>query len=212
MQCWRYSPSLGSTRLEALATAGSFSEILETIAKSAHVLCVHNQGCDDIAGFARTVATIRVQPEMFDLFFNSQDGYRGAYARSPYAGFSANDQALETLTPLVLTYNETNQSKIDSSFVVESLGSPSAKIWLAEIGLDICALCTGEWANPVDSTPEIFNGVWDQATGVEATWGRKAPYFTKIKLIGAFLNNRYDEYVPAHKRHRAQLIHQRGWA
>jgi hypothetical protein len=45
---------LDHSRLKALAVAGSFSEILESIAKSAQVLCVHKQACDDIAAFART--------------------------------------------------------------------------------------------------------------------------------------------------------------
>ena len=98
------------------------------------------------------------------------------------------------------------------NLISESLSSPSAKVWLAEVGLHLCDHCCGEWSRPHDETPEIFNGVWDLASGLEAAWGRKAPYFTKLKLIGAFLNDGRDEFVPSHKRFRADLLHRRGWA
>ena len=212
MQPWRYSQSIGTTRINNLASPRSLPEILDDILRDAEVLCVHRRDCDDIAGFSRVMATVRVPRDVFDSFFNSQHGYRGAYAASPYAGLEANDQILDRLTPFVLGHSVFGASKIDPLFAKESLSSPSAKVWLAEVGLHLCSLCEGEWAKPVDSTPDVLNGVWEPSSCVEAAWGCKAPYLTKLKVIGAFLSARYDEYVPFHKRRRAELIHWRGWA
>lgn len=212
MAAWSFASSIGAERLSALAQPTSLAEIIERVRTCARVLCVHQRECCDLAGFSRVVATITIPPPVFDLFFNSADGYRGAYARSPYIGLEANNRILASLLPQVLAANEAQHAGLSPDFVRESLQSPSAKLWLAEIGLHLCPLCEGEWERPTDEDAEIQNGTWDHAAGVEAAWGRKAPYFTKLKLVGAFLNSRYDEFVPFHKRHRAQLLHDRGWA
>jgi hypothetical protein len=100
------------------------------------------------------------------------------------------------------------------AFIEQSLSSPSAKAWLAEpeCGYRDCAKCAGEWTNPNDDVAEISNGRWECDPDTNALWGRKAPYFTKLRVFGAFLNANYDEVVPERKRHRAKHLFQRGWA
>jgi hypothetical protein len=56
---------LDHSRLKALAVAGSFSEILESIAKSAQVLCVHKQRAMTSLRSHGLVVTIRVPPDIF---------------------------------------------------------------------------------------------------------------------------------------------------
>jgi len=208
---WSYAPGLGEGRITALSAGTSAEQIIERIVRHARVLCVHQPPCDEAAGFARVVATISVPREVFDEFFNAPNGYRGTYARSPYAGLELNHRFLSALLPAVTEAAALAGSpSIDA--VCESMSSPSAKIWLAEVGLHDCPNCIGEWERPTDLAPEITNQIWEQASGLEAAWGRKAPYFTRLKLIGAFLNTRNDEFIPARKRDRAQLLHARGWA
>ena len=59
---------------------------------------------------------------------------------------------------------------------------------------------------------EILNNCWESSGHPKARWGRTAPYLTKIKFIGAFVNDRYDEFIAASKRRRAWEIHEWGWS
>jgi len=59
---------------------------------------------------------------------------------------------------------------------------------------------------------EILNGVWETAKSQNAEWGRKAPYLTKLRIMGAFVNERLHELVPFDKRYRAYDINRFGWS
>jgi hypothetical protein len=59
---------------------------------------------------------------------------------------------------------------------------------------------------------EIVNGRWECAASANAVRGRKAPFLTKIKIFGAFLNERHDEFISWRKRHRAREIYESGWS
>ena len=102
-------------------------------------------------------------------------------------------------------------------FIQESLLSPSSKVWLAEKGKEIdkkCSGCKGEWSAVAGrrATAEILNGRWERADVQKAEWGQKAPYLTKLRIMGAFLNDRHDEFIPFDKRFRAREIHKLGWS
>jgi hypothetical protein len=104
------------------------------------------------------------------------------------------------------------------SRIRESLATPSAKAWLAEHGKEIdrkCPGCQGEWSSGAAGPPdqaEIHNGAWEAASGQNAEWGRKAPYLTKLRVMGGFLSDRLHELVPHNKRFRAYDIHRYGWS
>jgi hypothetical protein len=72
---WAYSLSEDATsRLPALVRGVDFACIIEQIANKMSVLCCHRS---EIKGtdFMRPVYTVLVGHELFDLFFNSQNGY-----------------------------------------------------------------------------------------------------------------------------------------
>jgi len=119
------------------------------------VLCCHLEQCDNKSDFSRVVWCVRVGEPLFDLFFNSPNGYRGAYYQSPYVGLAVNETFIRRVSPVLLDWLDAGR---DRGFAVESLSSPSAKAWLAEHGGEMCQRCTGEWGNPVDEIPEILNG------------------------------------------------------
>lgn len=208
---WTFDKSLGDVRLRALAEPPSFSDIVESIRDDMHVLCCHPERCDVAQGFERIIYCVKVKRELFDMFFNSWTGYRAAYYRSPYQGLEANAQAINVLTPKLVASDATNGQRTHQ-FIKESLLSPSAKIWLAEPERGCCLLCSGEWSNPTDYHAEIMNERWECGSYDNAVKGRKAPYFEKLRIFGAFLNNRSDEIIPERKRFRAQQIHEWGWA
>ncbi|MEW9580594.1 hypothetical protein [Paraburkholderia sp. DGU8] len=212
MTAWVFDPAIGKERSSALLKAPSFGEIVEAVAREMEILCVHRQACDDLGGFSRVVFNLRIPRATFDLFFNSEHGYRGAYFLSPHSGLAANEAVIRRITPLFLTWAEQNLPTLDRKFAEESLVSLSAKVWLTEYENHLCTKCEGEWGNPTDATLEIQNGRWEVADSPNGHRGRKAPFLSKLRVFGAFLNERYDEFVPGRKRHRARDLNECGWS
>ena len=212
MSTWAFAASLGEERIQALLAPTTFELIADRIAQETEVLCCHRGHCDDDTAFSRVVYCVRVCPSLFDLFFNSPHGYRGAYYRSPHVGLAANDALILRLSHVMLQWTGSHCKELDLGFAKESLASPSAKVWLAEYESHLCDRCTGEWGNPQDDMPEILNGRWENENCANGRSGRKAPRNSKLKVFGAFLNSRHDEFIPGRKRHRANHIHQWGWS
>lgn len=212
MSNWNFGATISKERADALLARRPFTEVVECISKEMEILCRHYQVCDEHTDFSRVVYCIRVCPDTFDQFYNSPYGYRGTYFRDPYDGLKANANLIQRLSPQLLAKSVRGASQAKEHFISESLTSPSAKVWLAENGLHLCHLCEGEWGNPLDDAAEILNGRWDKDSHPSAVRGRKAPRLTKIRIFGAFLDERHNELVPSRKRHRALHLHQWGWS
>jgi len=203
--------------LPALVGGIGFADITERIVATMRVLCCHRS---EIKGtdFVRPVYTILVGSDLFDLFFNSLTGYRAAYFQSPGRGLDANVSFMHAIAPGLVQDPTSANSALASAFIQESLITPSAKTWLAEHGKEIdtkCAGCKGEWSSGAagpSQQAEIVNGRWESTPGQKAEWGRKAPFLTKLRVMGAFINERLHELVPHDKRFRAYDIHQYGWS
>ena len=226
MDGWNYGPSVSQERRDQLLARRTFESIAEQVAETMRFLCWHR---DDFSAFQdfidsipeqkrdanlilfwRPIYCVEVHRPIFDLFFNSPYGYRGAYYNSPSRGLGANAAFIRALKPKLLSETASEHS----DFAADSLSTPSAKAWLAESGksLSDCSKCRGEYGHTQDGIPEILNGRWERAGSAHAKDGRKAPYLTKIKILGAFLNGRGDEFVPHGKIHRAQDIYDVGWS
>jgi hypothetical protein len=212
MSAWHFSSIVGDKRIDALLRESAFTEVVGIVVRDMEVLCCHIQSCDDMAGFSRVIFNLRVPTSTFDLFFNSESGYRGAYFESPDAGLAANEACIRRLTPLLLAWAEQNEPSLDGRFAQQSLASPAAKVWLTEFESHLCTKCVGEWGNPKDEVPEILNGRWELVHSPNDWRGRKAPVLSKLRVFGAFLNEHYDEFTPARKRHRAQELNAYGWS
>lgn len=212
MTTWQFSSAIDKERVTVLLQAPALNEIIEMLLCQIDVLCCHRQNCDDVPGFSRAVFNLRTSQRTFDLFFNSEHGYRGSYYLSPHEGLAANKTIIKQLSPLLLSWAEQHEPMFDQVFTAESLSSLSAKMWLTEYGSHLCAQCVSEWGNPTDNTAEILNDRWELADTPNARRGRKAPFLSKIRVSGAFLNERNDEIVPARKRHRATDINAGGWS
>jgi hypothetical protein len=57
----------------------------------------------------------------------------------------------------------------------------------------------------------LYNGVWDVANEPNSNFGKTAPYLSKIRIIGSFINAR-GEFVSNRKRDRYRQIHLIGWS
>lgn len=166
--------------------------------------------CDEAYGFKRFVGCVAVDKPLFDLLFNSQNGYRGWYFRSPAEGLQANAMLLKLLAPQLLEFPCHDDTP--ASLLAESLDAPSAKCWVAEVGKSFCPKCEGDWSAPKDDAPEILNGRWDVASAPNARFGRTAPFLEKLRVMGAFVNEAGQEYVAKRKLRRAEEIHDVGWS
>ena len=209
---WKYAADIPASRTALLLGARSFSEVRDRVVEEARFLCCHVQCCAEAPAFARIAFCYSVSPDAFDLFYNSPVGYRGSYFLSPSDGLAANDDMIMAMLPKLADTIPQQANTVEHHFVLESLTSTTAKVWLAENGLGQCATGEGEWGNPSDDVPEIVNGRWDIANCASALRGRKAPRLTKIRFFGGFIDDRYNEWVSGRKRHRASQIHRWGWS
>ena len=207
---WLFAASLGHERIEALEAARSFEEIARSLATSMRIQCTHVDPCDEADGFNRLVACVVVDRPLFDLYFNSRYGYRGAYFVSPEYGVEMNAFLLTLLAPPLIGFER--HEKMPPGLMSKSLLASSAKSWLAEVGKGFCSACEGDWSAPKDDAPEILNGRWEIASGPNSRFGRKAPFLEKLRVMGAFVNAAGDEYVATGKRMRAKDIHDVGWS
>jgi hypothetical protein len=209
---WDYALSRNGDRVKILQETPLFEEITEEIKREMEILCFHSDKCSDDKTFKRAVYCIHVGEKLFDWFFNSKNGYRAAYFRSPTDGLKANQHFIESLMPELLASDRTTPI-FSKKFIEESLKSPFAKAWLAEENGFNCSFCEAEWKNPSvndEDKIEIANNKWEHKK--DPKYGRKAPELTKIRIFGAFLNKHYKFYVPKRKRNRHKEIHEKGWS
>lgn len=207
---WTFVESLGNGRLDALADAPPFDEIARSIASVMRVQCTHVDQCDEAYGFRRFVGCVSIDRPLFDVFFNSFNGYRGCYYRSPSEGLRINAQFVGRLAPSLIEFQQHEDMSAELALI--SLIAPSAKCWLAETGKGFCPKCEGDWTKPKDDSPEILNGRWDIAETPYSRFGRKAPYLEKLRVIGGFVSQTREHYIAQRKINRAQDIHDVGWS
>ena len=207
---WRFSSALGAGRRAKLEVSPPFDVIAQRVVDEMEILCTHTDPCAEAAGFTRIVSCIRVDEELFDLFFNSESGYRGRYFVSPEEGRAANSLLL-SLAAESLAHFESHPD-MTRMHAEQSLRASSAKCWLAEVGKDFCFSCVGKWTVPQDCTPEILNGRWELGSDPASRSCRKAPFLNQLRILGAFVSETGEEYVAKRKRTRAQQIHEHGWS
>jgi hypothetical protein len=205
---WSFIESIGRDRLDILRDPPPFEEIARSIVNGMRIQCSHPDPCHEANDFKRLVACIVIDRSLFDLFFNSCNGYRGWYYRSPSDGLRMNSKLLQLLAPQVVEFQ--THDDISNSWAMKSLVASSAKCWLAEPGLEFCPKCEGDWSRPQDDSAEIFNGRWEKTQS--SRFGRKAPYLEKLRLMGGFVGQSGMDYLVNRKINRAQEIHDLGWS
>lgn len=198
--------------MAALLSVVPFGDIADRLSREMDIVCCHKQDCDDSLGFARVIYCAEIGQTLFDLFFNSASGYRGAYFESPENGLAANRELLHAVMGKLLSWSGEHRKDEDPNLIRRSLSASSAKAWVAESTLELCDFCSGEWCNSYKAELEIANGRWELENHAHAKWGRQAPRFRKLKIFGGFVNNSSDEYVALHKVHRANDIWGLGWS
>ena len=206
---WTFSFPENSPRKKNLELAPSFEKIVDTIYKTMIVVCRHyEEGHADIK-VGRIVYCAKIEKPLFDLFFNSRNGYRAWYVRSPKEGIQKNRYLIDTLQKKLIEFN-TNEI-IDTEIILNSLSGKSAKVWTAEVNKGLCSRCAVGWPGTrLKKKPEILNDEWEFSTRPYREYGIGAPYLEHIRILGAFFNDQGDEQIT--KPERAQEIHDCGWS
>jgi len=209
---WNYSGNATPERLAALMTGLLLPELVSRLKNEGNIACFHPEPRHGDRSYSRAVFCIVVTSELFDLVFNAQTGYRGAYFESPDVGLRANRAIIDGLSPILIRWAVEHCPGENQNWIAESLSLASAKIWLAEEPLSRCPRCRGEWSHSYVSALQIVNSRWDVAEHTHAVWGRQAPEFTKLRIFGAFVNAQHREWIAAHKTDRAMQICKHGWS
>jgi len=140
---WKYRGTCDEARLRVLQGTIPFEDIVGRLDHEMHLVCCHTPECHDKQGYKRTVYCAEVAHQLFDIFFNSQSGYRGAYFQSPERGLAANSLMLRTVVPRLIAWTRAHCAEQDPEFAAKSLLATSAKAWLAEETLCLCERCEG---------------------------------------------------------------------
>ncbi|WP_042955290.1 hypothetical protein [Pseudomonas sp. G5(2012)] len=210
-QAWHYVGESTPQRISALENSLPNTELSGVLKNGLTLQCFHPEPRTDDTSYVRAVFCGTVSPDLFDWFFNSSTGYRGAFFQSPEAGDQANRLLVDQLSDFLADWAVTTQTDADRAWILASLAKPSAKAWLAE-DPGLCARCKGEWDQSHVSDLQIKNSRWELASHVHAEWGRQAPCLSKIRIFGGFINAQQQEWIAQHKSDRAFHIWKHGWS
>jgi hypothetical protein len=211
MQEWKYVGSATAQRLSDLVEPFSYSDFVGELRQNLNLVCFHREARDGFPEFKRAVFCGNVELRLFDRFFNSPMGYRGAYFRSPESGLRANRLLVDSMAPSLIDSALAQGWDADRTWILASLATPSAKAWLAEYP-GLCVQCAGEWNKSYASDLQIENARWERSAHTHAVWGCQAPAFLKIRIFGGFINATHIEWLASHKQGRANNLWEHGWA
>jgi len=207
---WRYVGRAEPGRLAALASPLPHAELADALRNGIKLQCFHREPRNDDGSYKRAVFCGTVSLDLFDWFFNSSTGYRGAFFISASTGTQANRALVDQLAPFLVGWTTTNHIDLDSQWILASLAKPSAKAWLAEYP-GLCSKCSGEWSSSYTAELHIENLRWECSSHVHSAWGRQAPQLSKVRVFGGFIDAQRNEWLASHKAERAQHIWEHGW-
>jgi hypothetical protein len=208
---WNYTGHASPERLRALVQSRPNTELPEALKRGLTLKCFHREARGDDASYKRAVFCGTVARELFDWFFNARTGYRGAFFDSPEAGLKANRLLIDSLAGQLAEWAVNSGVDADSDWILGSLAKPSAKAWLAEYP-GLCPTCEWEWNSSSSSELRIANGRWEHSAHIHAAWGQHAPYLTKIRFFGGFMDVNQREWIADHKTGREAHIWEHGWS
>jgi len=215
------------TRGTRLQNVGQFRGILEqlTIAlKSALSTGALRCGMDFFRDCPRSIIQFRIEPELYDAFFNARTGYRAQFWIAPERGSAANSECMGLLRSALVNLpdrftarkivcrtggphredDDLGEYEVTRDLFIKSFESPSSKIWICE------RLITGK----IGLLQSLYDEVRESAHRLDVRrWPNgRAPYpeaeFALLDLKGAFVGG--DQ--PKSSEIRAHDIHKTGWS
>ena len=167
----------------------------------------------------------KVDRKTLDLFFNSSEGYRAQYYIDPQWGTKCNRFMIDAVKEkLIDVARQSSQSMMTFEQVKKSLESDSAKIWIHENDstlsqtdkdpTEIVALEISRWVQAMSQVLVAWAKHQQVIPTIQsrALLGVQAPEGSRMKILGAWLDNNNQEFVVPSKVHRSLHIHQYGFS
>lgn len=205
---WKFTDNLELRRQNRLYDAPPFEDIVKRILKEMEIICFKGAQGYERDDCKRPEFKLKIPTETFDEFFNSPNGYRAQYYRSPEIGLEKNEYLIQGLSARLVAYAMENPSgEVMTAIEIHtSLGFSSAKVWLDEKEGDLDNLvlvehiCIPRWY--LTRKNEILK---------KATHGTHAYEGRILKVMGALIDNDGEEYTPHSKKYRSEEIHRNGF-
>lgn len=127
---WRLDGAVPGARRRLLLEPPDYNEIVEHLLQDISLEDARCQRAEDSVKAYRVVTRLRTTPRAIDLFHNSAGGYRAQYLSSASLGEAANNYALLTLVPVVVSLLLQKRVNFPSVVLDQSLRHPMTKIWI----------------------------------------------------------------------------------
>ena len=203
---WSFEGSFSPTRRAKLEAVVAFEDIIEALLASSKVADAWVREGTELGpkGCYRPSVLLDVPGDLFDAFFNSPRGYRALFLADPDEGQAGNGKLLRALEPKLTAAvaERCGESNLSRAAVRNAFLACSAKIWPDEDSLDF------REATQDIAVPHWHACDWLNAPAGAGLW---APEGTRLKAIGAFIDQWGNEVVSRKKIRRRFDIHECGF-
>ncbi len=227
---WQYSQDISPERIDYLVRQVDFEEIIRSIESEMVIIDYNIEESTCFNNCIRHGFILSITPKTYDIFFNSEYGYRGKYFLGTNEGKNANRELIAALKEKLVNYSIQNPSSIKISTlqnVENSLNKESAKIWIHQASSTLnekqfktimdAAIENPSWkafALKVEEDNKTPKGERHKnyRRRFKAVLGLRAPVGVKLEIKGAFLDLEGNEVIGKGKFSRAKQIRYYGFS
>ena len=225
-----YSQNISPERIAYLSAQVEFQEIIEAINREMVIISYSIEESNCFNNCIRHGFIFSITPKTYDIFFNSEYGYRGKYFLGTKEGKDANRELITALKEKLANYanqNPSNKNISTNQNVENSLNKGSAKIWIHQA----CSTLNEKHFKIIEDVA-IKNTYWykfalkveednkrkknerhkNYTSRFKAILGLRAPVGVKLEIKGAFLNFEGKEVIGKGKYSRAKQIRYYGFS
>ena len=210
---WHLSDQVYLERRKRLVHGPTYEQIVASMAREAE-LVGHKRGqkpCN--SGFFRVLITLKMKPEIVDLFHNSAAGYRAQFFHSVQNGDGANTYAIKILLPQLKKLLEVNPMRTCQwNWVKKSLLDSQAKLWIHQ-GPWLRHNRKKDWLLLVQRWMEAQQSSSnDNEEKKKARWASLVPHLeTRVDIKGGCLSLSGEPMGEQLKPNRGKDIHELGF-
>ena len=218
--------NIDARRLSYLRQDTSYLDIAQRVTREARDIHFRARAGSREAKFnIRAEFDFSVEPETLDIFFNGSQGIRAQYYLDTRRGIESNRLVIDLLKDrLIEVVCLSSQDRMTLEQIEKSLNCGSAKIWIDEDSStlnqtsrnreDIMDLDVPRWAGFMAEVLMAWrtNKLPIPSVMTRALLGVQTPEGRRLRVIGAWLDERGEEFVAPSKINRAQHIHDYGFS
>ena len=221
---WMYSQFISPDRIAYLSEQVEFQDIIKAINREMVIINYSIEESNCFNNCIRHGFIFSITPKTYDIFFNSEYGYRGKYFLGTKEGTDANREIINALKEKLVNYanqNPSNKNILTNQKVENSLNKESAKIWIHQASSTL-----NEKQFKIIEDVGIENANWykfalkvqednkkknnerhkNYTRRFKAILGIRAPVGVKLEIKGAFLDIEGNEVIGKGKYSRAKQI------